>query len=282
MEIKEIKAKSVLTKSKLPDSDWVVNPYVGCQFGCQYCYAAFIGRWKYPGKEWGSFLDAKINAPEVLRQELVKLEKRFGKKDFGTIFFSSVTDCYQGMEAKYKLTRQCLEALVEFGYQGEVSILTKSPLVTRDVDILKKLNISVGLTITALDDEVSRFFEVLAPPASIRLRALKKLNDEGIRTYVFVGPALPHLVSDPEKLDGLLIRLKEAGAREIYVEGINLATKIKERLYKYLREKNPALISAFEQMKTPEYRQQLNQIVRASLARAGLKLIGGEVIFHKK
>ena len=282
MEVKEIKAKSVLAKSKLPDSDWAVNPYVGCQFGCQYCYAAFIGRWKYPGKEWGSFLDVKINAPELLRQELVKLEKRFGKKNFGTIFFSSVTDCYQGMEAKYKLTRQCLEVLAEFGYQGEVAILTKSPLVTRDIDIFKKLNTSVGLTITALDDEVSRFFEGLAPPASARLRALKKLNNEGIKTYVFVGPVLPHLILEEEKLDELFLKLKEAGTAELYVEGINLATKIKERLYQYLREKNPALISAFEQMKTPEYRQRLNRIVRASLARAGLKLIGGEVIFHKK
>ena len=135
MEIKEIKAKSILTKSGLPDADWVINPYVGCQFGCSYCYATFIGRWKYPGKEWGSFLDVKINAPEVLRQDLAKLEKRFGKNDFGTIFFSSVTDCYQAAEAKYQITRQCLQVLADFGYQGEISILTKSPLVFPHINL---------------------------------------------------------------------------------------------------------------------------------------------------
>lgn len=282
MEIKEIKAKSILTKSGLPDTDWSINPYVGCQFGCQYCYAAFIGRWKYPDKNWGQFLDVKINAPEVLRQELAKLEKKYKSKNFGAIFFSSVTDCYQGAEAKYKITRQCLEVLSDFGYEGEISILTKSPLVLRDVELLKKLKAEVGLTITALDDEVSRFFEVAAPTVSGRLRALKKLNDEGIKTYVFVGPVLPHLILNPEKLEELFLKLKEVGVREIYVESINLSAKIKERLFRFLREKNPALIAVFEQMKTPEYRQHLNKIVRTALARAGLKLIGGGIIYHNK
>ncbi|MBU3901549.1 radical SAM protein [Patescibacteria group bacterium] len=282
MEIKEIQAKSILTKSGLPDADWSVNPYVGCQFGCQYCYAAFIGRWKYPDKTWGQFLDVKINAPEVLRQELAKLEKKYKSKNFGAIFFSSVTDCYQAAEAKYQITRGCLQALADFGYQGEISILTKSPLVLRDIELLKKLKAEVGLTITALDDEVSRFFEVAAPTVSGRLRALKKLNDEGVKTYAFVGPVLPHLILSPEKLDELFIKLKEVAVREIYVESINLSAKIKERLYQYLRRTNPALINVFDQMKTPEYRQRLNKIVRVALSRAGLKLIGGEIIYHNK
>lgn len=282
MEIKEIKAKSILTKSGLPGADWSINPFVGCQFGCQYCYAAFIGRWKYPSKIWGQFLDIKINAPEILKKELASLEKKYRSKDFGAIFFSSVTDCYQGAEAKYQITRQCLQALADFGYQGEISILTKSPLVLRDIDLLKKLKVQVGLTITALDDEISRFFEVAAPMVSGRLMALRKLNDEEIKTYVFVGPVLPHLILEEEKLDELFLKLKEAGAAELYVEGINLSTKIRERLYQYLRGKEPTLIDVFEQMKTPEYRQRLNRTVRAALARVELKLIGGEVIFHKK
>lgn len=280
MEIKEIQAKSILTKSGLPGADWSINPYVGCQFGCQYCYAAFIGRWKYPGKIWGQFLDIKINAPEILRQELAKLEKKHKSKNFGAIFFSSVTDCYQGVEAKYQITRQCLRILADFGYQGEVSILTKSPLVARDIDIFKKLKANVGLTITALDEEISRFFEVAAPAVSSRLRALKKLNDEGTKTYVFVGPVLPHLILNPEKLAELFMKLKEVGTSEVYVESINLSAKIKERLFNFLREKNPALISVFQQMETPEYRKSLNKIVRAALARVGLNLLGGGIIFH--
>lgn len=164
LKIKEIQVKSVLIPSKLPGADWVVNPYVGCSFGCQYCYAAFIGRWKHPGEKWGEFLDVKINAPEVLEKELLKLEKKHQSKDFGSILFSSVTDPYAGPEAKYKITRKCLQVLADFGYQGEAAILTKSPLATRDIDLFKKLNVAVGFTVTTLEDKVVRFLEGSAPP----------------------------------------------------------------------------------------------------------------------
>jgi len=138
-KINLIKAKSILIKSGLPGSDWVINPYNGCLFGCMYCYAAQIARWKHPDEEWGTYLDVKINAPELLKKQLEKLKKKFSKKDFGFIFLSSVTDPYVGMEAKYKITRKCLQVLADFDYQGGIGIQTKSPLVTRDVDLLKKL-----------------------------------------------------------------------------------------------------------------------------------------------
>jgi len=90
-KINEIKAKTILTKSGLPGSDWVINPYNGCQLGCMYCYAAQIARWRHPDEEWGSFLDVKIKAPELLKKELDRLEKKFNKKNFGFIFLSSVS-----------------------------------------------------------------------------------------------------------------------------------------------------------------------------------------------
>ena len=107
-KINELQAKSVFTKSGLPASDWVINPYNGCLFGCMYCYATQIARWKHPTEQWGSYLDVKLNAPEVLARELTALEKRRNTKDFGSVFFSSVTDPYVGLEAKYRLTRKCL------------------------------------------------------------------------------------------------------------------------------------------------------------------------------
>ena len=128
-KINELQSKTILTKTNLPASDWVINPYNGCQFACTYCYAAQIARWKHPNEEWGSYVDVKTNAPELLKKELEKLEKKTDKKDFGVIFFSSVTDPYQGLEAKYKLTRQCLKVLADFGYEGKISILTKSSSV---------------------------------------------------------------------------------------------------------------------------------------------------------
>ena len=174
LKINSIEAKSILIKTNLPSADWVINPYNGCTFACFYCYAAQIARWKHPDEQWGSYLDVKINAPEILRNELEKLEKKLKTKNFGFIFFSSVTDPYLGMEVKYQLTRKCLEVLADFGYEGEIGIQTKSQLILKDVDILKILkNVSVGFTVTTLDDKVSKFLEVMAPPVSVRLKALK-------------------------------------------------------------------------------------------------------------
>ena len=219
IKVKKIKAKSVLTPSKLPGADFVVNPYLGCSFGCQYCYAAFIGRWKHPGEKWGEFLNIKINAPEIFKKELVKYQKKFKSKNFGSIIFSSVTDPYLPHEAKYQITRNCLKILVDFGYQGEISILTKSPLVIRDIDLFKKLkNCLVGLTITTTDDKIIGFLEGSAPPASSRLKALEKLNRENINTYAFIGPILPYFVKKRGEFEKLFKTLEKIGVKEIWLE----------------------------------------------------------------
>ena len=114
-KIKEIKAKSILspTRLKTADFDYSLNPYVGCRFGCVYCYASFMGR--FVGKkisDWGNYVFAKINAPKLLAEEIKKLKNKGRGK---TIWLSSVTDPYQGLEVKYKLTRRCLEILADYG-----------------------------------------------------------------------------------------------------------------------------------------------------------------------
>jgi len=138
---------------------------------------------------WGSFVDVKIHAPEVLRRQLKRAER-------GTIMVSSVTDAYQPVEARYELTRKCLEIISLYNFP--LSILTKSPLVLRDMDIISKFDdAEVGLTITTDDDRMRKIFEPSAPPVPARIDALKKLRKAGIRTYVFIGPLLP---MDPESL----------------------------------------------------------------------------------
>lgn len=297
IKIREIKAKTILSPSKLPASDWSINPYSGCSFGCMYCYVAAMGRWNHPEEEWESYVDVKVNAPEILKVELDKLEKKILKssdsscltdqndkaKDFGSIFFSSVTDPYQGAEAKYEITRKCLQVLIEFGYEGKIAIQTKSPLVTRDIDLLKKLkNVEVGFTITSLNDETSRFLEVMAPNISQRLEALEKLNKAQIKTYAFVGPMLPYLWKNELDFNKLLDKLEKTGIKKIWFEGINLNTKIRERLYKYLGENNSELIIDFEKSKNSDYRERIDKMVKRRLKGRRVKMGFEKVIWHGK
>jgi DNA repair photolyase len=187
--MKEINVRSVLSKTGIPGSQYCINPYIGCTHGCRYCYATFMKRFTGHIEPWGRFVDVKMNAPEVLMKQLKRAEK-------GGIIVSSVTDPYQPVEAHYLITRQCLETLRFFHFP--VAILTKSPLVLRDMDIISKLeNIEVGITITTDNDSIRRLFEPNAPPIDSRIEALKKLHRAGIPTYVFIGPTLP---MDPEKL----------------------------------------------------------------------------------
>lgn len=282
LKINIVNAKSILVKSGLPGSDWVINPYNGCLFACMYCYAAQIAKWKHPNDEWGSYLDVKINAPELLKKELQRLEKRLKSKNFGSIFFSSVTDPYVGMETKYQLTRECLKILVDFNYQCPVTIQTKSSLVIRDIDILKKIkNISVGFTVTTLNDKVSRFIETKAPPVSARIKALKKLHAEGINTYAFIGPILPYFTNEEKKISQLLDKLEEVGVKEVWFEHINLNPKIKARLFEYLHKETTDLIPEFQKADTEEYRQKLELVIKKCLKGRNLKLGLGQIIYHK-
>jgi DNA repair photolyase len=276
-------AKTIFTKSGLPGSDWVINPYNGCLFGCLYCYAAQIARWKHPDEKWGTYLDVKTNAPELLKTELNKLYKRFKTKNFGSVFFSSVTDPYVGLEAKYQITRKCLEVLADFGYRGKIAVQTKSPLVTRDIDVFKKLkNVEVGFTVTSLDDKVSRFLEVDAPPATSRVAALKKLHQAGIRTYAFIGPILPHYVNNEKTINQLLDKLQKVGVEEVWFEHINLSPKIKARLYGFLKKQAPDLVLEFEKADNQEYRDKLEKFIHRAMRGRELKMGLGQVIYHHK
>jgi len=181
--VREIQAKSILSRSGIEGISYTVNPYTGCSHGCRYCYATFMKKYSGHTEPWGQFVDVKLNAPVLLGRQLPRAQN-------GTIILSSVTDPYQHLEGKYKLTRECLSVLSK--YEFPVEVLTKSPLVTRDVDVIEKCkHIEVGLTITTDDDRVRRIFEPQAPSVEKRFAALRSLRDAGIRTYVFIGPVLP-------------------------------------------------------------------------------------------
>ena len=179
--VKEIFAKSILSPSKI--YPWVVNPYTGCQHGCSYCYARFMKRVTGHREPWGGFVDVKINAPDLLRVEIQKK-----KRD--RVWISGVCDPYQPLEATYRLTRQCLEILAQHAWP--VIIQTRSPLVLRDMDIIRNApDFEVGLSITTADDRIRHLFEPDAPPIPDRIQALEELHNAGIRTYAMVAPVLP-------------------------------------------------------------------------------------------
>jgi DNA repair photolyase len=280
MKATEIEAKSILVKSKLPDTDYVINAYTGCQFGCQYCYASFMGRFvdeKF--EDWGKYVYVKTNAVELIQKRVTSMRPE-GKQ--ASILMSSVTDPYHGVEKKYELTRGVLEVLSADQWPGTVSILTKSPLVLRDVDVITQLpKAEVGLTVTTTDDELSKFLETHAPPVSKRLDTMKKLVDAGIETYCFVGPLLPHFREQPELLDDLFEKIAATGVKSIYVEHINLSTYIRNRLFNFLDERGSPLKSLYEGALSPEHREELDQIVAELMAKHGLSLRLNEVIYHE-
>jgi DNA repair photolyase len=185
MKVKEIHSKSILSTSKI--YDYVINPYVGCQHACSYCYARFIKKFSGHPEPWGDFVDIKIDAPALLIKEINKKKK-------GNVWVSGICDPYQPLEEKYQLTRKCLEILSQNNWP--VIVQTRSPLVLRDLDILKETkNLEVGFSITTVNDEIRKIFEPKAPSIASRLTALEELHKNGINTFVMIAPILPDAVN---------------------------------------------------------------------------------------
>jgi DNA repair photolyase len=191
LKIREIIVKSVITKSKIPGIDYVINPYRGCSHACIYCYARIMDKFRGLDDPWGSFVDVKINSLDLIP---IKSEKYVNK----SIFLSSVTDPYLWLENKYKLTRKILEKLIPL--QPNLLILTKSALVERDIDLFKQFkNCEVGFTFTTHDERTAREIEPLASSPLARIRALRALSKSGIKTYVFIAPIIP-FITDWKKI----------------------------------------------------------------------------------
>ena len=279
MKIQLIEAKSMLVPSKLPDADYVVNPYTGCEFGCLYCYASFMGRYmNEPIDSWGDYLYVKSNAVEIFEADLSRWSP---SRRTASIFLSSVTDAYQGAEKKYKLTRGIRAILVREAYPGVVSILTKSPLILRDVDLLSRLpHPDVGMTITTTDDTLSRFLEIRAPLASRRIATLRRLHDAGIPTYAFVGPLLPHFRYRPDLLDALFAKLADSHVQSVYVEHINLKSYIRERLWHTLEHETKEIQDVYRDAATSAHREALDSIVAELMQKYHLRLRLNEVLYH--
>ena len=223
-KVNRIKVRGYVTKSNLPESDFVINPYVGCLHGCKYCYASFMKRFTGHTEDWGTFIDIKDCDNEF---EVKNLK---GK----TIFISSVTDCYNPIEKETELTRSILKELI--GVDAKIDITTKSSLVLRDMDIIKQLNnVQVAISINTLDENFKNDMDN-ASPIKDRIETLKTLHENGIKTVLFMSPIFPEITNFKE-----IINATKEYVDEYWFEDLNLRGEYKKVILDYISKKYPRL-----------------------------------------
>ncbi len=197
MKVEQIQAKTVLnpTGGFLASYTHSLNAYQGCAFGngsCPYCYVRAMPVQRFSGNVWGQWVKAKINAPDLLKQELEATKRKglFGKL---RIFMSTATDPYQGPEARFKITRRVLETFAMSGEFGFLVVQTRSPMIERDIDLLQRLgsSVAVSFTIETNRDDVRKQITPTSPSIERRLTTLERLTGAGLRTQAAISPILP-------------------------------------------------------------------------------------------
>ena len=211
-----IECRKALSPSRLPGLRYALNPYGGCTHGCVYCYAPEVTHSEW--RDWRA-VRVKVNIAERLAREMPGIG--------GTIGIGTVTDPYQGPEKRFRLTRRCLEVISGFGVP--VNIMTKSDLVLRDMDLIGRMQHSVGVTVTTLDDSVSKRTEPGAPLPKERLDAMRTMVEAGMDVYLLAGPLMSTLRGhEREYADAVL----DTGVRYASIDRLNPRPLLSERLSK--------------------------------------------------
>jgi len=251
--ISEIKAKSILRKYKRIDSWFVsrcgMNLYRGCAHNCVYCDGRSEGY--YVEGEFGKDVAVKINAIEILRRELDPARKRSSFKPGFVMLGGGVGDGYQSIEKKYGLSRKTLKLIAEFNHP--VHILTKSTLVTRDLDLLKEINRKsraiVSFSFSSADDEISALFEPRAPSPTERLETIAGLKKDGISCGLFLLPVIPFITDTRALVDETIRKAKNAGIDFIIFGGMTLKEgRQKKYFYHELEKSYPDLLAEYDHL----------------------------------
>jgi DNA repair photolyase len=235
----------VVSKRALPFT-WAINPYRGCEFACKYCYARYTHEFMElrDGLEFERKIFVKQHAAGLLRQELKKV------KPGEQIAIGTATDPYQPAERRFEVTRAILEELAR--HSGlEIGIVTKSNLITRDVEILRRVGennqLFVNLTVTTIDVELARKLEPRAPRPDLRLETVRQLNLAGVDAGVICAPVLPEITDAPRDLEALVSAASEAGAKYIYANPLFLKPCSAAVFLPFLEEHFPALVGLYRQ-----------------------------------
>lgn len=259
MKINEVLCKSALSYSRLPGYRYALNPYRGCGHGCIYCYAPAVLREE---RRWGTFVDVKRNFPAVLSKELKK------KKE-GVVGIGTVTDAYQPIERKYQITRMSLEQLLKVDFP--ICIQTKSDLVLRDLDLISRFSdIEIGFTIAFHNENYRRLFEPNASSIESRISALKTLTKEGMSTWAFVGPILPHISRN--ELVELANTLNGTGVERVIIDKLNLKKGTWSNILQGIRNKDRGLHRTYLNIsRTVDRYRRLGRILKERLESLGIE-----------
>jgi DNA repair photolyase len=244
---REEPCKVALNRVKGMPFEWSLNPYMGCVHRCTFCYVrGFEQRAERPsGHGYGASIRVKTNVAGVLRREL----QRTGPRDDG-VAIGAATDPYQPAEGRYRLTRACIEVLRDVAQP--FSIITRGPLIVRDVDVLaeasQRADVSVTFSVPTVDDDVWRTTEPGTAPPRQRLRALKVLVAAGVRTSVGMAPLLPGLSDHPSQLARVVEAAREAGACGVWANLLYLRPGTREHFLECLARDWPELLPDYERL----------------------------------
>ncbi|WP_309119064.1 radical SAM protein [Paenibacillus sp.] len=283
-QFESVTAKLVLNRVKVERMpfDWSLNPYRGCAHGCSFCYArafqTFLG--KEATDEFQHHIFIKDNAAEALESQLRTFGRRHGLRDsdvgprIGPVAVGTATDPYQPIEAKSRQTRRCLQVLAR--YRVPTSVTTRSPLVLRDLDILRDVDVtSINISVNTLDAAVARKLEPASPHPAGRMRAVRALADAGFPVGIFAAPILPLLTDGEETLDALFAEAKARGAGFAMTSLLRLSPDVKMWYYHTLETHFPELIQPYTRLYQNayverSYADKMKRRIEAVSARHGL------------
>lgn len=238
------RVKDYLTKTKLANLDYVVNPYVGCPNKCLYCYAAYMSSFSKHKEEWGDFIDVKQTRKKI---NTFKIKNK-------KVMMSTVTDPYNSYEEKYCVTRNIMEQLVNS--EAFLSVVTKSKLVLRDLDLLKKMkHVEVALSICVLDEKVKNKLEPNSSSIEERLETLKELKQNGIKSVVFVSPIIPQITDYIT-----IIERTKAFTDEYWFDNLSLRSSFKTKMFKFIDEEYPIYKSLYDDIYNRKNLQYFEEI----------------------
>ena len=241
----QVECKSALNQVKNMMFNWSLNPYTGCEHRCAFCYVrAFELRADRPSDDrYGRTIRVKVNVASVLRSELAR---RSWKKE--TVVIGAATDPYQPAEGRFKLTRQCLQALRDFS--NPTAMITRGPMIVRDIDVLSELALRADLHITfsipTLDDEIWRKTEPGTAHPRQRLKSIERLVTAGIDVGVGMAPILPGLSDRPELIEAVVKAARDAGATGLWAAMLHLKDGTREHFLSVLRRHWPELLPRYE------------------------------------